>query len=83
MGQDKLCRDLANKHKEHPKMNYRDRYKQRVNSFYNFRITEDKYSSLEKMTTQQRWKTFRKGLIWGVLFEILIIATPICTFGAN
>ena len=59
-------------------MNYRDRYKNRVNSFYNFRITDEKYGSLEKMTTKQRWKTFRNGLIWGVLFEILIIATPIC-----
>ena len=61
-------------------MNYKDKYKKKIGSFYDFSITEEKFGTLNKMAKIKNLKSFRKGILFGIFFESLIVATPICIF---
>ena len=60
-------------------MSYKDKLEQKKEKFYNFRVSEDKFSNLKAMAKNKQFKIFRNGIIWGIFFEALIVATPICT----
>ena len=58
-------------------MNYKDKYKKKVGSFYTFDISEDKFKVIKQMAQKTTWRNIRIGLFWGFFFEALIVATPI------
>ncbi len=58
-------------------MNYKDKYQKRLNSFHTFDITEEKFKKVSGQTKRISARNFRIGFIVGLLFETLIVATPI------
>lgn len=59
-------------------MNYKDKLKKKQGNFYDFKISDEKFSTLRAMAKTKQARIFRNGIIWGIFFEALIVATPIC-----
>ena len=59
-------------------MGYRDKYKANIGKYYDFKVSEERFGALQKVARTGYYKIFRKGILWGIFFEALIVATPIC-----
>ena len=63
-------------------MSYKEKFLNKQGKFYNFKISEEKFTNIKDMAWKKNLRTLRKSILWGMFFEALIIATPICKLEA-